>query len=84
MYIQVHTYTLTYISTGYICYDDECHLKQYALHPERSHQTATAKRMADLNIVVDKLHFKGHVDPWCKEHCNPYGCSDLDEVSNDT
>ena len=20
---------------------------------------------------MDKFHFKGHVDPWCKEHCNP-------------
>lgn len=20
---------------------------------------------------MDKFHFKGHVDPWCQEHCNP-------------
>lgn len=78
--VQEHVYIYICISTGYICYDDACHLKRYALHPDRSQQTKTAQRLAELGIVVDKLHFKGHVDPWCKEHCNPYACADLDKV----
>jgi hypothetical protein len=32
--------------------------------------------------VVDKFHFRNHVDKWCKTHCNPYKCRDLDEVYN--
>ena len=67
--------------TVYICYDDGCHLKRYATHPEKCNQTETAEKIAGLNIVVDKLHFKGHVDAWCKENCNPYTCKDLDNVS---
>ena len=23
-------------------------------------------------MVVDKFHFKNHVDVWCKQNCNPY------------
>ena len=45
--------------TVYICYDDGCHLKIYATHPERCNQTETAEKIAGLNIVVDKLHSKG-------------------------
>ena len=43
--------------------------------------TATAARLASLNIVVDKMHFKGHTDSWCHDHCNPYNLRELDKVS---
>ena len=32
----------------YICYDDGCHLKRYATHPERCNQTETAENIAGL------------------------------------
>ena len=41
----------------------------------------TAKCIADIDIVVDKLHMRGHTDPWCKENCDPHSHGDLDEVS---
>ncbi len=25
-----------------------------------------------MKIVVDKLHFRGHVYKWCHENCNPH------------
>ena len=51
------------------------------MHSERCSQTPTAQQLAQLNIVVDKMHFKGHVDPWCKKHCNPYEHKELDKAS---
>ena len=69
-----------YGSTGFVCYDDGCHLKRYASHQARKELTPTAQRLSKMNIVVDKLHFRGHVDKWCQEHCNPYTFEELNEV----
>ena len=33
-----------------------------------------------MHIVVDKMHFKGHVDRWCQQHCNPRDFEELEEV----
>lgn len=67
----------------YILYDDGCHLKKYALNPTRSMCTPTSEWLASLEIVVDKLHFKGHIDTWCHQHCNPYTHSDLENVDTE-
>lgn len=64
----------------YVCYDDGCHLKKYVMNPIRVKKTETASRLASTKIVIDKLHFKGHTDAWCKEHCDPYKFKDLNEV----
>ena len=24
-----------------------------------------------MNYVVDRMHFKGHIDPWCRNNCDP-------------
>ncbi len=37
--------------------------------------------MAGMEIVVDKMHFRGHTDQWCKCHCNP---NDFDELKKVT
>ena len=58
-------------------YDDGCHLKKFATNPVRSILTDTAKRIRDMEIVVDKMHFRGHTDRWCKTHCNP---NDFDQL----
>lgn len=67
----------------FICYDDGCHLKKYAANTKRVNQTPTATRLSSLNIVVDKMHFKGHIDPWCQENCNPYTFSELEKVDTE-
>ena len=69
------------MSTGYVCYDDGCHLKRYATNPKRANHTATALKLASMNIVIDKLHYKGHTDSWCKKNCDPYKFEDLNEVT---
>ena len=64
-----------------ICYDDGCHLKRYATNPTCSNLTATASRLASMNFVIDRMHFKGHTDPWYQEHCDPNKLKELDKVS---
>ena len=65
----------------FICYDDGCHLKKYATNSDRKSITPTAAQLVTMNIVVDKLHFQGHVDKWCQENCNPYKFEELKTVS---
>jgi hypothetical protein len=64
-----------------ICYDDGCHLKKYAENPVRANNTPTSSRIASCSIAVDKMHFRGHVDGWCQENCNPYKLKQLENVS---
>ncbi len=33
-----------------------------------------------MAVVIDKMQFKGHIDPWCKQHCNPYNFEELEGV----
>ena len=40
--------------------------------------------MADTEIVVDKMHFKGHIDQWCKRVYNPYNFPELEKVKLST
>ena len=65
----------------FIClYDDGCNLKKYAQNETRRSATPTSQRIVDMAIIIDKMHFKGHIDPWCKEHCNPYNFKELEGV----
>lgn len=66
-----------------IIYDDACHLKKYGCNPVRSQLTPTARRMHNMSMVVDKFHFKNHVDKWCKAHCNPYDHEELKDVNTE-
>ena len=66
--------------TGIVCYDDGCHLRRYARNPIRSKLSIATTKLASLNIVIDKLHFTGHIDSWCHANCNPYEVDDLKQV----
>ncbi len=37
--------------------------------------------MAGMEIVVDKMHFRGHTDQWCKRYCNPNDFDELQKVT---
>jgi hypothetical protein len=63
-----------------ICYDDACHLKKYACNPSRRDCTEASTKISSLDIVVDKLHFRGHVDAWCHQNCDPYKIEKLKQV----
>lgn len=35
-----------------------------------------------MDMMVDKMHYRNHVDSWCKANCNPYDRSNLDGASS--
>ena len=49
-------------------------------NPRRKLLTPVAERLSAMDMVVDKMHFRNHVDRWCKETCNPYDRPDLEGV----
>ena len=55
-----------------ICYDNGCRLWKYARQTSRKDITPTSKKLADVEIVIDKMHMAGHVDEWYKKNCDPY------------
>ena len=63
-----------------LCYDDGCHLRRFARNAKRSQLTIAARKLASLNIVIDKMHFAGHIDAWCHANCNPYEVKELEKV----
>ena len=63
-----------------LCYDDGCHLCKYARNTARSHLTDAATRMSTWNIVIDKMHFAGHTDSWCKANCNSNNLKEIEKV----
>lgn len=78
---QLHTYTYDYFIIGTLCYyDDGCHLRKYIRNPARANLTHTATRLSAWNVVIDRMHFSGHSDSWCRENCNPNNVKELEEV----
>ena len=76
--------TLLFINThqvciGFICYDD-AYLKKLARHPAGVTLTERSKQLASVEMVVDRMHMKGHVHRWCKEHCDAATIPELSEV----
>ena len=63
----------------FLCYDYGCHLKKYAINPCRK-DVANSYSYCIVNIVVDKLHMKGHTDSWCKKNCDAKSYRELDNV----
>ena len=72
---------ITILLIGFVCYDDACHLTKFAKNPVRADLTPQAKQLASVQMVVDKMHMKGHVDKWCKENCDAKSFPDLDKVN---
>ncbi len=79
--LQLEFDLIFFILPEYICYDDGCHLWKYAQNEIRRDVSRTSKKLASIQIVVDKLHMAGHVDKWCIANCDPHLFHDLDNVS---
>ena len=50
------------------------------MNPKRKNSTKVTEGLANMDVVIDKMHFRNHVDDWCKANCNPYDHCDLDGV----
>ena len=55
----------------FLVYDDVCHLRNFANNPVRNTFTKIAQDITVMEIVVDKLHFKGPIDQRSRHNCNP-------------
>ena len=62
-----------------ITYDDACHLAKYV----KNHEELFKSNINNLEIKVDRFHFKNHIDTWCNKHCNPYTCDSLANVNTE-
>ena len=60
------------VCNGNLAYDDACHLKRFIM---RRKENTNLDAIRQLNLVVDKMHFKNHVDKWCKKNVNPFSNS---------
>ena len=65
----------------FVCYDDGCHLRQYARNPCRSQITPCSAKLANVEIVIDKMHMAEHTDKWCHQNCNPRAFKELENVN---
>ena len=65
----------------FLYYADKCHLRKFPNNPVRSTLTDTTKKIAAMEIVIDKILFKRHIDLWCRRCCNP---NDFDELKKYT
>ena len=77
-YSWVHA-TITPVHAEFIRYDDGCHLHKYA-NKCRATLTDTTRKLAQMKIVIDKMHMAGHIDSWHKEHCDPRKFKELENV----
>jgi len=70
----------------YFFYDDACHLSKFSMNRDRRHPGKASKFQtwfAQTTFFVDRLHFKNHKDPWCKQHMDPaLHYSELDGVNS--
>ncbi len=64
-----------------MCYDDGCHLAKFSKNSARCNISYECSLLAEKDFVIDKMHMRGHIDSWCKEHCDPNKKPDLINVS---
>ena len=64
----------------FIAYDDACHLFKYI--KRREDKCPQFKRLLEkITLCCDRLHFRNHVDPWCKQHMDPNSHPKLDGIN---
>ena len=64
----------------FLAYDDACHLYKYL--KKRESECPQFKRLLEkITLCCDRLHFRNHVDPWCKQHMDPNSHPELDGIN---
>ncbi|XP_015751976.1 PREDICTED: uncharacterized protein LOC107331827 isoform X2 [Acropora digitifera] len=57
--------------------------KKCCVNPIRKEMTAMSKMLGKMDMVVDKLQCRNHVDRWCKANCNPHDRNELRGVDTE-
>eukprot|EP00732_Lithocolla_globosa_P002909 Lithocolla_globosa_v1_NODE_2087_length_2166_cov_20.599057.p1 type:complete len:117 gc:universal NODE_2087_length_2166_cov_20.599057:1769-1419(-) len=66
----------------FIAYDDACHLFRFVQN--RVKDFPIAEPLALCTWMVDRLHFKNHIDKWCKENMNPANVPGIEFLSTES
>ena len=64
-----------------IVYDNGCMLNKFALNRDKS--AKICELIAEMDMRIDKMHFKNHVDKWCQLHCNPFTCDAINNANTE-
>ena len=67
----------------HIIYDDACHLCLYSTNKKIANKTDTTKFFSELKFVIDRFHFRNHIDPWCQENCDPDEVDELKDTNTE-
>ncbi|CAF1002029.1 unnamed protein product [Brachionus calyciflorus] len=65
----------------FLVYDDGCHLKKCIDKNKLWEKSRRANFIEKIKIAIDRFHFKGHKDKWCKKHLNPDKFDDLERAN---
>ena len=52
------------------------------MNPKRAELDKVSKILSELKYAIDRFHHKNHLDPWCKNNCDPSKFEILNDVSN--
>ena len=87
---QVHGILMEYLATvsdkeklEFIIYDDACHLAKYSMNEKVAERNKTTKFFSERKFVIDKFHFRNHIDPWCHQNCDPNEVPELDGMNTE-
>ena len=47
-------------------------LKKVLHESKKENMTKVTEWLANIDMVIDKMYFRNHVDKWYKANCNPY------------
>lgn len=60
-----------------LAYDDACHLVKFATNRQRGKTPRTKQMAVWLGELcrLDRMHYKNHIDAWCRQNMNPDKCN---------
>ncbi len=67
----VWLYNTATVMPDHMFYDDACHLVRFIKNPKRPNSTDASVYLLALVIVLDRMPFENHTDPWCIENLDP-------------
>ena len=58
-------------------------LSKYSINEKVSNRNKTTKFFSERKFVIDKFHFRNHIDSWCHENCDPNEVPELNGMNTE-
>jgi len=68
-------------SIDLVIHDDACHLRKHCASRAKDGAMAAALAYPMIQYVTDRLHARGHIDPWCLATCSPTAACNVELVA---